>query len=157
VDTVAVYVASQHRNTADADPYITLISIENPESASTWADLDLATLRLINLALIPQGVSKISQYCTKNFVAEPLLKAAVHGLVVRVALRKHVSLRAVLRISQHRLENLASGHRLRKSSSYCHVKVAVCGAYSLRQFFDAYARGPGTDMFVRGIRPRVFR
>jgi hypothetical protein len=56
-----------------------------------------------------------------------------------------------------RLENLASGHRLRKSSSYCHVKVAVCGAYSLRQFFDAYARGPGTDMFVRGIRPRVFR
>jgi hypothetical protein len=67
----------------------------------------------------------------------------VHSLVVRVALRKHVSLRARVENQQHRLENLASGHRLRKSSSYCHVKVAVCGAYSLRQFFDAYARGPG--------------
>ena len=115
------------------------------------------TLRLINLALIPQGVSNVSQYCTKYFVAELLLKAAVHGLAVRVALRKHVSLRVRVENPQHRLENLASGHRLRKSSSYCHVKVAACGAYSLRQFFDAYARGPGTDMFVRGIRPRVFR
>jgi hypothetical protein len=41
------------------------------------------TLRFINLTLIPQGVSKVSQYCTKYFVAEALLKAAVHGLVVR--------------------------------------------------------------------------
>lgn len=78
---------------------------------SLMRDADI-TLGLINLAIIPHGVSKVSQYCTRYFVAEPLLEAAVHGLVVRVALRKHVSLRA-------RVENYSTASRTLRAGTGC--------------------------------------
>ena len=68
----------------------------------------LAGIRVTWLSCIDQLGENVAQH----LAVAPLLKAAMHRLVVRVALRKHVPLRAGVQYPQHRLENSARGHGL---------------------------------------------
>jgi hypothetical protein len=70
------------------------------------------TLRLVDVALLAQRVGQIRRRCTDDLVLAPLLKAAMHRLVVRVGLRKHVPLRAGVQNPQRRLEYFAGWNRL---------------------------------------------
>src|SRR5215831_923125 len=87
-------------------------------SAPRRANLDTATLRrrergidealrLINLAFITQRVGQIREYFAQRLFAAPLLEAPMHGLVVRIPLRKHVPLSACVEYPQRGLQHAA--------------------------------------------------
>ena len=68
--------------------------------------------RFVDGSLFAQDIGHIRQRCADHFALAPLLKAAMNRLVVRIALRKHMPLRAGVQDPQHRLEHLARGDRL---------------------------------------------
>jgi hypothetical protein len=65
------------------------------------------TLRLIDLGGFAKLVSKIGQCTAQHFVLAPQLKAAMHGFIVRITLRKHVPLRTGIENPQHGFQHLA--------------------------------------------------
>src|SRR5579885_343447 len=70
------------------------------------------TLALVERALLAQIIGQISQDPAQDLLPAPLLEPAMHRLVVGIALRKHVPLRAGVEHPQHRIEHFARRHRL---------------------------------------------
>lgn len=55
---------------------------------------------------------KVGQNSAQHVTAAPLLKVPMHRLVIRIALRQSVPLRARVHNLQHRFEHCARGHGL---------------------------------------------
>ena len=62
-------------------------------------------LFFVQHSFIAKLVGNIRQHATQHFVAAPSLKAPVHSLVVRIALRQHVPLRTCVEYPQDRLKH----------------------------------------------------
>src|SRR4030095_14520508 len=69
-------------------------------------------LALVNFATVTQFVGQLRKNLAQYLAFAPLLEAAMHCLVVRIALRKHVPLRAGVQNPQHRVQHLACWHGL---------------------------------------------
>jgi hypothetical protein len=83
-------------------------------SPPPFAEANVASMkhfRLVDRAFLAQCIRKIREHLAQNFLAAPLLKAPMHGLLVRVALREHVPLRASVQDPQHRFQNSARRDR----------------------------------------------
>jgi hypothetical protein len=88
-------------------------------------------LRLIDLAFIAERIRKIGEYLAQHFVAAPLLKAPMHGLVVGIALRKHVPLRAGVQDPQHGFQNSARRDRFTTGTTVPNIFLRKVLANSL--------------------------
>src|SRR5690349_13927801 len=69
-------------------------------------------LRFVDFSLLAQSVGEIGKHLAQRFLGTPLLEAPMHGLVVRVALRKHVPLRASVEDPQHCFQDSAGWNGL---------------------------------------------
>ena len=69
-------------------------------------------LALVDLALLAKRVRQLRQNLAQHLAFAPLLEAAVHRLVVRVALRQHVPLCASVQNPQRRVQHSPCRHWL---------------------------------------------
>src|SRR6478736_5268924 len=97
-------------------------------SALRWSDFRPATFGhnerrideaffFIQRAVFAKLVGNVRQNPTQNLVAAPSLKASMHSLVVRIALRQHVPLRTCVENPQHRFEHMTGRDRLAPRTS----------------------------------------
>src|ERR1700675_51844 len=70
------------------------------------------TLALVNFASVTQLIGELGQNLTQDLAFAPLLKTSMHRLIVWIALRKHVPLRAGVQTPQHRVEYSSRRYRL---------------------------------------------
>ena len=73
--------------------------------------------RFIQRTFCAQRVGKIDENIARDFVTAPLLKAAMHRFVVRVALREHVPLRTRIEDPEDAFDDSAGGNRLAAGSA----------------------------------------
>jgi hypothetical protein len=75
-------------------------------------------LTLVDEALLAQRSGQIDQDLAQHLLLAPALETAVHRLVVGVALREHVPLRAGVQDPQHRIEHVAGRGRLAARATF---------------------------------------
>ena len=73
--------------------------------------------RFIDRTLIAEGVGKINKHIAQDIVAAPVLKAAMHGFVVRVALRQHVPLSTGVENPKDGFDDVSGSNRLASRSA----------------------------------------
>ena len=66
---------------------------------------------MVSVTRASKLVGNIRQNATQHFVAAPNLKAPVHSLVVRIALRQHVPLRTCVEYPQDRFKHAPRRNR----------------------------------------------
>jgi hypothetical protein len=116
--------------------------IFTPFSATRRADFHAITLgrcergvdeafRFIDLAFLAQRIRKIGEYLAQRFLATPLLEAPMHGLVVRVALREHVPLRASVENPQRGFQDSTCWNRFAAGTTVRNIFLRKVLANSL--------------------------
>ena len=87
--------------------------------------------RFIDRTLIAKGVGKINEHIVQHLVATPVLKATMHGFVVRITLRQHVPLGTGVENPEDGVDEVSGGDWLA-------------------------ARSTGWNMFLRKMLPDAF-
>src|SRR5690242_6533764 len=75
-------------------------------------------LALVDVAAIAKLIRQIGQDRAQDLALAPLPKATMHRLVVGMALRQHVPLRARVQNPQHCFEHLPRRHRLTTGTAF---------------------------------------
>src|SRR6266487_5730347 len=72
---------------------------------------------LVQRASVAKLVGNIGQNSTQDLIAAPSLKPPMHSFIVRMALRKHVPLRACVEYPQHRFKHTTGWNWLAAGST----------------------------------------
>jgi hypothetical protein len=70
------------------------------------------TLALVNRAFVPQRIGQLREDLPQHLLLTPLLESAMHRLVVGIALRQEVPLRARIQNPEHRFQDRPGGDGL---------------------------------------------
>ena len=95
-----------------------VLPISSPPPLADAKVASMKALALVDVALLTQRIRQLRQHLAQHLALAPLLKAPMHRLVVRVALRKHVPLRAGVQNPQHRFEHFARRYRLATRATF---------------------------------------
>ena len=79
------------------------------------------TLAFVDRAFLTQRIGQLGENVTQHLSLIPLLKLAMDGFVVGIALGQHVPLCTGVQNPEHRLQDVAGGHRLAPRSAVRNV------------------------------------
>jgi hypothetical protein len=106
-------------------------------------------LFFVERAVLAKFVGDVSQNTPQHFIVAPVLKAPMHGLIVRIALRQHVPLSTRVQNPRNRFQNSARRNRLPTRSPISNVLLR-------KVFPDAFpllVRQPNHSPFIAFSSP----
>ena len=112
---------------------------------------------MVSVTRASKLVGNIRQNATQHFVAAPNLKAPVHSLVVRIALRQHVPLRTCVEYPQDRFKHAPRRNRFPSRMPVGNVllrkMIPGCAPIARRstKSFDIYSRSIPIRNFEIGL------